>query len=384
MTTERSDTTDADGIGSETDSGDARTESFVRVLVYALGVLAKFVSLVASIAAVTIRLVLAVVTNDDNQRRARRWFLLEGNRWIIIGALVVLIFVGSVTLGLSNVIGVRESSFVTTMFSTIIAGLFSFVPLVIAVNQLTISRLFGTPDRLRQRIDGVEEFRRSVESLATDTVVSPTDPAAFLAVVAETMRDRAEKLDETSDVADEEVRAELTQLVEAVTEQSEQIEAVVVGDPELFVALLPTIDDDYSGQATRIRRLLTVYGDDLSVESIELLEEMRETYLSVDVARQYFKVIYLQQELATLSRLLAYSGTTAFLTSTLVIMIYASGYPPAVSEFVLLVLVALSLGVAFAPLAILFAFVIRIATVVKRTSAPGAFTPKGERPAHAR
>ncbi|WP_158057197.1 hypothetical protein [Halorussus halophilus] len=384
MTTERSDTTDADGIGSETDSGDARTESFVRVLVYALGVLAKFVSLVASIAAVTIRLVLAVVTNDDNQRRARRWFLLEGNRWIIIGALVVLIFVGSVTLGLSNVIGVRESSFVTTMFSTIIAGLFSFVPLVIAVNQLTISRLFGTPDRLRQRIDGVEEFRRSVESLATDTVVSPTDPAAFLAIVAETMRDRAEKLDETSDVADEEVRAELTQLVEAVTEQSEQIEAVVVGDPELFVALLPTIDDDYSGQATRIRRLLTVYGDDLSVESIELLEEMRETYLSVDVARQYFKVIYLQQELATLSRLLAYSGTTAFLTSTLVIMIYASGYPPAVSEFVLLVLVALSLGVAFAPLAILFAFVIRIATVVKRTSAPGAFTPKGERPAHAR
>lgn len=389
----KSSDTNPESNGSEPDSSEAEPEqnesaskadSFLSVLLYAFRVLAKFVTLVASIATIAVRLVLAIVTKDGNQRRARRWFLLEGNRWIIVGALVMTISVGSVTLGLSNVIGVRESSFVTTMFSTIIAGLFSFVPLVIAVNQLTISRLFGTPDRLRQRIDGVEEFRRGVESLSEGTVVSPTDPAAFLAVVAETMRERAETLDVTNEVEDEEIRAEFAQLAETVTDQSEAIESVVESDPKLFVALLPTLDDDYSRQATRIRRLITVHGDDLSVETIELLEELRETYLSVDVARQYFKVIYLQQELATVSRLLAYSGTTAFLTSTLVIMIYASGYPPAVSELVLLLLVAVSLGVAFTPLAILFAFIVRIATVVKRTSAPGAFTPKGERPAHAR
>ena len=368
---------------SDRESSDSR--SLVAVLSYALRIAWKLLVLLGKVALAGTRLVAAVVRDDRNQRRARRWFLLEGNRWTLVAAMVASIFVGSLALGLTNVIGVRESSFVTTMFSTIIAGLFSFIPLVIAVNQLTVSRLFGTPDRLRERVDSVHEFRRRIEGLSADVDVSPTDPAAFLVVIARAMRDRGTALRTVAEEADDEdVGADLEEYAAGVVEQADRVTDDLRGsDPGVFGVLLPVMNENYSRRFTAARRL-RVRADPLPETADELLEDLQSVFVSVDVTRQYFKIIYLQQELARLSRLLAYSGTTAFLTSTLVVMIYASGYPPAVSETALLVVVALSLAVAFSPLAILFAFVVRVATVVKRTSAPGAFTPKGERPTHAR
>jgi hypothetical protein len=370
---------------TEQDSELLDSESLVAVLAYALRVTVRFLVIGTTLALAGLRIGIAYVRDDSNQRRARRWLLLEGDRWTIITVLVAGIFVGSLTLGLTNVIGVRESSFVTTMFSTIIAGLFSFIPLVIAVNQLTVTRLFGTPDHLRDRVDGVHEFRRGIETLSNDADVSPTDPAAFLRLVARAMGDRAVALQSATAETDDPVRSEIDEFAESVAEQSDRLIDRLDGrDLNVFAALLPVINDNYSKQFNQSRRLRVRFDGALPAEVDDRLEELQSTLVSVDVTRQYFKIIYLQQELAELSRLLAYSGTAAFLTSTLVVMIYASGYPPAISETALLLLVTLSLAVAFSPLAILFAFVVRVATIIKRTSAPGAFTPKGERPSYAR
>ncbi|WP_435175261.1 hypothetical protein [Halorussus sp. AFM4] len=365
---------------------DAGVESLVAVLATALRVLARFLAVGGSLALAGLRVGVACARDDANQRRARRWLLLEGDRWTVVAAMVLGIFVGSLALGLTNVIGVRESSFVTTMFSTIIAGLFSFIPLVIAVNQLTVSRLFGTPDRLRERIDGVHEFRLDVEALATDVDVGPTDPAAFLRLVARETGDRAVALQSVAgEAGDDEARARLSEFAASVAARADRItDRVGTSDLPVFAVLLPVMNDDYSRQFNRTRRLRARFGGALPDPADDLLAELQSALVSLDVTRQYFKTIYLRQELARLSRLLAYSGTAAFLTSTLVVMIYASGYPPAISETALLLLVTVSLAVAFSPLAILFAFVVRVATVVKRTSAPGAFTPPGERPSHAR
>ncbi|WP_242695476.1 hypothetical protein [Halomontanus rarus] len=339
------------------------------------------------------------LTDTDSRDRARRWLLLEGDRWTIVVGFVVGIFGIALVLGISDVIGVRESRFVTTMFSTMIAGLFSFIPIVVSVNQLIVSRLFGTPDRLTERIDSVHEFRARVESQTTGDGVSPTEPAPFLARLAGTLGERADSLvtvcgssdgsesdpaRESEGGGDGEDRSPALEAVcafaERTSDHAETLGTQLTGTTtSVFAVVMPTMDHDYAASANEARRLRSRFDEDLSDRVTRSLSELRELYVTADATRQYFTTMYLQQELARLSRLITYSGTAALLLSTLVIMIYASGYPPVAHEGPLLVLVSLALAVAFSPLAVLFAYVVRIATILKRTSAPGAFTPPGER-----
>ncbi|MFC5366036.1 hypothetical protein [Salinirubrum litoreum] len=397
--TESEDTTDLES-GSDTESGaddQARTtDDHAETLHRALGVAGSFLRVTARITFVGVSLLVSLVRESDRPNPARRWFLLAGDRWAIVGSLVVSFFLGSLVLGVTNVIGIQESDFVTTMFSTIIAGLFSFVPIVVSVNNVALGRMFDGPDALRERVDGVRAFRTRVEAMAPDVTVSPTDPAGFLSVLAGTLLERTDRLaetvavadsagmrdDGTATTADDETATEVDAFGDAVGRVAAGIRDELDGtDPAVFDLLLPMMNHDYSQLVNEARSLRHRVEDP---EVAAALGDLGETLTALDVARQYFKTMYVQDELARLSRLVAYSGLTAFLSSTLVVMIYASGYPPVQHETPLLLLVTLSLAVAFAPFAILFAYVVRLATVVKRTAAPGAFTPQGERPDHVR
>ncbi|WP_226005628.1 hypothetical protein [Natrinema salinisoli] len=347
-----------------------------------------------------VRIASRYLTDTQSRRRAQRWLSLEGDRRVIVGGFVAGVFALALLLGINDVIGVRESRFVTTMFSTMIAGLFSFIPIVVAVNQLIISRLFGTPDRLTERIDGVQAFRTRVEAQTEGDGISPTDPAPFLARLAGTLGSRADELateagctDRNSDGGSERSRVDtnwsdgtpisalesVCRFAERTREHTGALSSQLTGETtSVFAVVLPTIDHDYAGAANEARRLERRFDEELSDRAASLLSELRELFVTADATRQYFTTIYLQRELARLSRLITYSGTGAILLSTLVIMIYASGYPPVAFEGWLLVLVSVALAIAFSPLAVLFAYVVRISAVLKRTSAPGAFTPPGE------
>jgi hypothetical protein len=386
--TDTESTDDSSDTESTDDGPPEQTDERVETLQRVLGVAGAFLRVSARIIFVGVSLLVSLVRESDRPNPARRWFLLGGNRWAIVGSLVVSFFLGSLILGVTNVIGIQESDFVTTMFSTIIAGLFSFVPIVVSVNNVALGRMFDGPDALRDRVDGVRAFRKRVEEMAPDVVVSPTAPAGFLSVLAGTLLERTDRLAETvvdadpGAVPDDATATELSAFGDAVARLASSIRDELDGsDPPVFDLLLPMMNHDYSQLVNEARSLRHRVEDP---EISAALGDLSETLTALDVARQYFKTLYLQDELARLSRLVAYSGITAFLSSTLVVMIYASGYPPVQHETPLLLLVTLSLAVAFAPFAILFAYVVRLATVVKRTAAPGAFTPQGERPDHVR
>ncbi|WP_246999108.1 hypothetical protein [Halosolutus gelatinilyticus] len=391
-----------DGADRDADNGDDRDDERsigLSIVGYALRLAVAAVLIVGRLLWTGVRIGSRLLTDTASRREWRRWLLLEGDRRAIVGAFVVGVFALALLLGVSDVIGVRESRFVTTMFSTMIAGLFSFIPIVVSVNQLIISRLFGTPDRLTERIDGVQEFRSRVETQTEGDGVSPTDPAAFLARLAGTLGSRADELatvcgDDATDRSDEGFLgdgrpgegATPTAALESICrfaantrEHARDLSAQLTGETEsVFDVVLPTINHDYAGAANEARRLGRRFDENLSDRSAALLAELRELFVTADATRQYFTTIYLQRELARLSRLITYSGTAAILLSSLVIMIYASGYPPVAFEGWLLVLVSLALAVAFSPLAVLFAYVVRVSAILKRTSAPGAFTPSGE------
>ncbi|SEW01948.1 hypothetical protein [Natrinema salifodinae] len=396
-------TSDRDDTAAETDTK-ADTESSIGLSIvgYVLRLLVAAAVVGARIVWAGGRITARYLADTPSRRRGWRWVLLEGDRRVIVGGFVAGVFALALVLGVSDVIGVRESRFVTTMFSTMIAGLFSFIPIVVSVNQLIISRLFGTPDRLTDRIDGVQEFRSRVESRTEGDGVSPSDPAPFLARLAGTLGSRADEL--ASECEDAGRRADdgdasersrpgedgvdgtpiralesICRFAERTREHTNALSVQLTGGTEsVFAVVLPTIDHDYAGAANEARRLGRRFDGELSDRAASLLAELRELFVIADATRQYFTTIYLQRELARLSRLITYSGTAAILLSSLVIMIYASGYPPVAFEGWLLALVSLALAVAFSPLAVLFAYVVRISAVLMRTSAPGAFTPPGE------
>ncbi|WP_336362108.1 hypothetical protein [Halalkalicoccus salilacus] len=367
----------------EVDTGHT-TDSFMPILARATVLSGKVLWISGRAILLGILVVATVIADERRRDRFRRWIFLEGDRWLIIGGMVGSVFLVSLVLTATNVIGVRESRFVTTMFSTIIAGLFSFVPIVIAVNQLTVSQLFETPAGLRERIDSVHEFRVDLEKMVSDELVAPTEPARFLAQIVEVVSERMVALQQAvseTAVPGSPLVDDVDQYVQTTRLHVEEIDDQLRGtNLPLIEVLLPMIGDDYSERANIARRIQETHGDALSESATELLDDLRELAISLDVLRQYFKALYIQQELSNLSRLIAASGTVAFLVSMFLVMLFATGDPSPHHPLILQVLVSLGLATAFAPLAILLSFMLRVATIAKQTAAPGAFTPKRETP----
>ncbi|MWG33023.1 hypothetical protein [Halomarina oriensis] len=361
-------------------------ERVLAVLRRAFMLSTRILWVVSRVAVMALVFVVTVVVDPTRRRTFQRWFLLEGGRMRIAGWMTGVVVVSTFTLGMLGVLGVEDRGFVTSMFGGVISGLFSFVPIVVAVNQLTVSQLFGSPEQLRDEIRSVRSFRSSIEGRLPNETVAPTEPAAFLSDVLGLVLDRVYELravvgrDGTTDQRRRDLQSDVDTYVRTVETQSEEIERQLDGTHQRLIAVLvPMMGDSYSRNVTDARRLAVEFEDVLSARAGTLLAELRELFVSMDVLRQYFKALYVQQELANLSRLIAYSGIASFLTSVFLILLFARG-EPLVGHVFLELLISVSLGIAFSPFAILVSYMIRIATIVKRTTAPGAFTPARETP----
>jgi hypothetical protein len=140
-----------------------------------------------------------------------------------------------------------------------------------------------------------------------------------------------------------------------------------------FRVLSVTLTTNYAEEINHIRRIRATYGDDLPESLMESLEDLVEHLKKVDVARQYFKSLYLQEELSALSRVLLYTGIPA--EAFLIVMLLgltAEGTTPLTEYSGLVVPVLVS--IVFVPLALLFSFIVRISTVTERTVATIPFT----------
>jgi len=368
------------------DLGDTVADSFVPLAIEASRVAGQVLFVAGRALVLGLALAVLYVTDASRRTQARRWLLLEGNRWTIIAGLVGLVFAGSCLLGFTGVIGSAEDSVVTSLFGGVVSGLFSFVPIVVAVNQLTVSQLFATPEDLRERIDSVHDFRVSIEGMLPGEPVSPTEPARFLGAVVEIVSQRATALPQACmELDDGDLAERIDEYVDVIDVQTTELDTRL-GEQNLRLirVLLPMMGDSYSENVNVAREIQDEHGDVLSDSANEILADLRDLFVAMDVIRQYYKALYLQQELSHLSRLIAYSGITSLLVSVFQILAFANGAPLPNHPFLLHVIVSASLAVAFSPFAVLFSFILRIATIVKRTAAPGAFTPKRETPAHVR
>lgn len=310
-----------------------------------------------------------------------RWVFITGSR-LRVAAVMSLLFV--VLAGLLIELGLvyvgPGSNLSTVLSSGMLSGLLTLLTVALSVNQLILSRMFGSAGNLSDQLEGTLDYRRSVEEIA-DVAVSPNEPSAFLELLADTLRRRVEdfRREAASSSVDFGPGDDPGAYAAAVTDYAEHLStADDVDDP--FKVLLLVLGEDYADHLDTTRELQGRYGERLSEETAKALDDALELLKAIATMRQFFKTVTLQQELATLSRQLMYTGVPAVLVTYFLSTVYtsASGMPTAIDPSYMPVVVAVATGVILSPLAVMVAFLLRIATVSRYSVSVGTFIPPRE------
>lgn len=323
-------------------------------------------------------------SSDDGSNRWRvrwrEWLLLDGPRHQVTAVTVAAILLIATVLTASDLVPLRDVQPLYYVFGGMVSGNLTVITVVVTINQLLLSRELHTPDELRSQIEGVIDYREEIRD-AVDQV-PPPGPLGFLRVLVESLRQEAGALDELSAAkTDEEVYGDIEPIVSDLTENTDDVEALLrTSNPSTFEVLSTTLATNFAREVTPLNRVLYEFDDTLPEDVRTSIQRLVDHLENLDIARQYFKSIYLEEELASLSRQLFFVGLTSLLVVTIGLLLLTAPGGASIPKPYLPQLVSVVITAGLAPISLLFAYVLRLATVSKRTAAILPFTT----PAHER
>ncbi|MFB6172825.1 MAG: hypothetical protein ABEJ23_09845 [Haloarculaceae archaeon] len=307
--------------------------------------------------------------------------LLELDRRLLTALLLVVVFVALVLLGALDPAPMRaamgSADPVETLFQALVTAIITGVTLVVSINQLVLSQELGAVGDQRERMEEAMQFRQDVEEVI-DAPVSPPEPAAFLRAIIDVTRTRANSLSDAIEASrDEQLRARVDDYVTSLTENAEQV-STRLEDAQFgtFDLLMAALNYNYSWKIYEARRLRNEHAESFTEESSEALDAVVEVLQFFGPAREHFKTLYFEWELINLSRTMLYSAVPALIVSMAGILYLdnpatVTGTTLGVDNLVLVVAAAAT--VALTPFLLLLSYVLRVATVAKRTLAIGPF-----------
>ncbi|TYL39200.1 hypothetical protein CV102_07905 [Natronococcus pandeyae] len=312
------------------------------------------------------------------ESRLAHWILLDANRWLLAGALSILTFATFVGLG-TIAVPLREAmengSPVDTAFQALIAAILTGMTLVVSINQLVLSQELGRLGDQQGWMNEAMEYRRSVEELFG--TVGPPDPSQFLQALVQTSSGRAEALREAvADNADETLRSRADRLVDNVCRNSEEIDAQLeTSNFGEFGVLRSGLNYNYSWKIYAVRRLRHEHEDSLDDDELDAFDELIDVLTLFGPALEHFKSLYFQWELVHLTRSILYAGLPGVVAATATVFYLEPDSVPGATLGVdnMVWLVSASATVALVPFFLLAAYVLRIATISKRTGSLGPF-----------
>jgi hypothetical protein len=253
----------------------------------------------------------------------------------------------------------------------------SLVTIALSINQLILSRVFGSPNELFDQLEGTRDLRRRVRDHAGESAV-PNDPAEFLDLVAGTLAERANRLGSAVEATGGGQSREVEAYADGIAAYGESITAKIESQTAIVNVLEVVLGTEYARNMTATEYLRNEHGDRLSEAAEAELEAIDDLLEAIAVTRQFFKTLSLQQDFARLSRVVAYSGLVALAVSIAMALVYRpdSVTVPAGS---LPLVFSLAVGVVVTPLAVFIAYVFRAATIARHTVSVGPFVPPEER-----
>jgi hypothetical protein len=300
--------------------------------------------------------------------RTYRWLLLDGDRLTVTAVMLVVLFVliGPVGHSLLDLTGsgLSDRRSVAQLLSTLLSGVFLLVSIVVSINSLYVSREQVPLGEQFDRVRNAVEFRRELEDLV-DVPISPAEPDRFLQVLTSELVSKAQTLNDQLSHADADLEADAQEYVAHAAEQTEELNASLQSASSPLSLVLATMDYDETELTVGLRRIRSER-DRIPDDADATIEELLQIIDHLTAASEYFKTLYFGREFAELSNRLLVVAVPA-----IGIVSFALSHVNRLPDSRLLV--ALIHVIALAPVALLATYVVRVATVSKRTRSTGQF-----------
>jgi len=304
------------------------------------------------------------------------WVLVEGDRIALTAGGTVLVYAILLGLYAADAIAFTNANSITRMGSGMIAGMFSLVTLVVSVNQLILSQEFSPAGQFRDRLDGIEAFRGDVADV-THVPATPAEPTRMLALIIAAIRDRAGDLDDViAEHRDEAYRSLVASYADSVVANADRVDELLDrGDVSASDALIAAVKYD-EGAQLRTARYLRNDPPELSDRESAAFDELIDALRLFRTAQAHFKTIYLQRELTRFSQLTVYFGVPAILAASLITLVYGDFSGLTIDVEYAPYVTSLLVTIVFVPLMLLAAYILRIATLARRTAEIGPMAPQ--------
>ena len=320
---------------------------------------------------------------SDGQERlggARLWLLLRLNRWAFTGIILGIVYVVLVASSLVDLTPLRvivdNQDGIEFLFSAFIGAIITGTSIVVTINQLVLSQELGAIGDQRERMSAAIDFRQDVEG-TIEQGASPPEPAAFLYELVDGIEQRAMELEDVmEDERDEELQEKVSDYVEDVTGNAHSVKSgLSEAQFGTFGVIWNALNFNYSRKIYDARKLRATHEGSLSDEANEKIDHMIKTLKLFGPAREHFKTLYFQWELINLSRALLYISVPALTVMGLMIMYIDGnallGTTLGIDNLVWVTSAGFVVGIS--PFVIFITYILRIATVAKRTLAMGPF-----------
>jgi hypothetical protein len=311
------------------------------------------------------------------ESRLKLWLVLGARRLVVTGALALLFFIAFVIAGtflypplLSEI---SKSDTIETMFSTMLGANITATTLVVTISQLVISQENGPLGDQRGRMSDAMDFRNFVGEMLGHT--TPSDPSKFLSEIIDTTERRANELrDSVGDDGNEDLCAELDEFIDSLTGNADTVKDKLDGAKfGTFDVLFAALDFNYSWKIFHVERMRDEYRDDLSDDQYRRFEQLKTSLSMFGPAREHIKTLYFQWALIDLSQLILYAAIPALFVAGGMLAFVGSGtFTGTTFGFPdVLLVVSAAFTITLIPFMLLVTYILRIATVAKRTLAIG-------------
>jgi hypothetical protein len=311
------------------------------------------------------------------ESRIKLRFLLRSNRLVVTAGLALAVFSLFILAGAfvypDFASQLRGSDTLETMFSTMISVVVTGTTLVVTINQLVLSQETGPLGDQRKRMSDAMDFRTYVSELMGKT--TPSDPSAFLQEIVDVGEDRARELRESVANSDnDDLRHEVDEFVDSVTGNAETVKDELDGAAfGSFDVLFAALDFNYSYKIFQVERLSEEYEDDLTDDQRMAFDDLRTALAMFGPAREHIKTLYFQWALVDLSQLILYAAVPALIVAGSMLAFAGSTTFSGATFGVANVLwvTGVAFTVTLVPFLLFTSYVLRIATIAKRTLAIG-------------
>jgi len=298
------------------------------------------------------------------------WVVLTGNR-LLVGLLeLVVLAVAFSLLVSSGLVPLRAETPILFLLFALIAANFTLIAIVTSLSQFVLGRRLESPGDVRGKMDGALEYRKEVAKTIEQQIL-PVKPDAFYLTLYHNIQTKLDEIERhTTDSRTKRAREEIRLLTEGLKPHTEYVvDLLEQPSSGLKHALFTSLSADFETQMHRAWHLQAEHAAEFAGPITDPLARLTAMLEHIEVASRMFKTVFIESEVAELSRFLLYVGLPVQFMAVGVMLLYTTpGSVPLLSATTLRVLIPTVLTLGFAPFLLLASYVVRLTVVARRTA----------------